>query len=90
MTTWEQLPAEIRDRVLYFFTLRIVNEYTQLAVDPWNERNLEDINDEYEYYYPVICLQHFSWALRTSRYFYNALNCSIIDGETPVQILKHL
>src|SRR5208282_6115015 len=91
MTTWHQLPPEIHDQILYFFSLQVIDEYKQLGVDPWKEENTSVLELDFDWPHPVACLQHFSWALRVSRYFNNALNFVIkIDNKTPVEMLQML
>ena len=91
MTTWHQLPFEIQDQILYFFSLQVINEYKQLGVDPWKEENASVLELNFDWPHQVACLQHFSWALCVSRYFNNALNSVIkIEDETPVEMLQML
>lgn len=87
---WQQLPTKIRNRILYLFTLQIIDAYKQLGIDPWSDNNMRAIQ-EFNGRQPVNCLLHFSWALRIYRYFNHALSNEIkIKGMSCTETLQHL
>lgn len=90
---WQHLPFEIRDTVLYFFALQIIDDYTSFGLEIWKNCCKEYYwYNQYRFQWPnpVACLQQLSWVLRTSKYFRTSLNTTIIDGRTPVEILQEL
>jgi hypothetical protein len=89
MATWNLLPTEIRNLVLYFFCLNIVEEYRDLHI----HLNDEEYNASAELKWPKPpeCLSSLASALRTCHYFHNVIKQTIkIDGEFVVDILQGL
>jgi hypothetical protein len=94
MATWNDLPFEIRDRIVYFFCLDIITEYDSAPTDIFNP----------EYYKldegkqissvklaPPECLSHFGAAVRTSRYFYLSMtNRIMFDDRSAALALKRM
>lgn len=90
MATWQLLPAEIRDRILYFFALKVLDEYEELGSDRWNTCEQIIKSQGFNWLEPVRCLQHFSWGLQTNRYFNNALSNAKIGGASAIDALQTL
>src|SRR5277367_232468 len=98
-TTWDTLPFEVRDRILYYFCFDVINEYTQLTADIRDAKgdfhNSEDrarrFLTESNWADHIACLPNFSAVLRTSRYFHHAMTATIkFDGKSALETLRTL
>jgi hypothetical protein len=84
MVTWNSLPIEIRNLVLYNFCLNVVEEYNNVQID------VNDIS-ELKWPKPPKCLSSLASALHTCRYFHNVITRIIkVDGESVVETLQEL
>ena len=89
MATWNSLPTEIRNLILHYFCLNVIEEYDDLHID-WN-------NEEYnapaklKWPKPPECLSSLASVLHTCHYFHDAITRIIkIDDESVVKILQEL
>jgi hypothetical protein len=90
-TTWNHLPPEIHDRILYFFCLDILTEYEDLGNNPFSDENVTLIQQQPDNSVGGTCLGSLFSALRVSRYFYNSISHVIkFDGKTAVTELKYM
>lgn len=91
MTTWNSLPTEIRNIVLYLFCLNVVEEYENLDID-WNDVDGEDDAPvQLKWPKPPECLSSLASALRTCRYFHDVITRIIkVDDESVVDTLQGL
>jgi hypothetical protein len=93
MATWQSLPPEVRDRILHFFCAGIVTVYQGQSVDFWeNDAHKFPILGSWppnaQWPEPPSCLLSLSSALKTCRYFYNAIkNVLKLEGESTVELL---
>ena len=89
MTTWDSLPAELRNLVLEFFCLTVVEEYEDLHIE-WNDGEYNALA-ELKWPKPPECLSSLASALRTCRYFHDIITRIIkVDGESVVKTLHEL
>jgi hypothetical protein len=92
MATWNDLPLEIRDHIVYFFCLDIITEYDAPPTDIFNSEyyNLDNGKKTSSVKLaPPECLSDFDAAVRTSRYFHHAINYNIMfDGNSAASTLK--
>lgn len=91
MPTWDDLPLEFRDRVLYFFCLDIIDDYLALTED------FDDCIDSIGSYFnspsaflprSPQSLRDFSSVFQTCRHFRNVLTNIKFKDKSPVEILQ--
>lgn len=103
--TWNTLPIEIRDRILYFYCAEVINEYTQLTADICiahkSDENIKTdggglggavhFMKDGGWTNHVDCLPKFAEVLRFSRYFYQTISEFIkIDTKSVLETLRKL
>ena len=104
--TWNTLPIEIRDRILYFYCAEVINEYTQLTADirvayesSWNFRakGSDTVGAAARFVKDGTWTKHidylpkFSEVLRLSRYFHQTISEFIkIDTKSALETLREL
>jgi hypothetical protein len=94
MASWNSLPNEIRNHILYFFCLNVIEEYKEFHFD-FNDEDDDEEEDnastEIVWPKPPECLSSFASALGTCRFFHDVITQIIkVDGEHVVEILQEL
>jgi hypothetical protein len=93
MPTWDDLPREIRDHVLYIFCLDAIDDYIALTDD--FDECIDLVGSWFvspSTFWPRSpqSLRDFSSVFRTCRYFHTVLTDIKYDAKSPVEILQTL
>jgi hypothetical protein len=102
-TSWDTLPFEVRDQILYYVRFDVIKAYTQLTADIRDaDKGFRDDPErarkrarrfltESNWADHIACLPNFSAVLRTSRYFHHAMTAIIkFDGKSALKTLQAL
>src|SRR5437762_10450559 len=88
MATWWDMPTELRDMVVYWFCMMIVNEFANLDNDDPIQFPHRIPGDNIK---TPTCLSSFSSVLKTSRYFRETLTKTVKINKLPaVEILQSM
>ena len=89
MATWNCLPTEIRNHILYLFCLNVIEEYKEFHFDLDDEE--DNASTELVWPKPPECLSSFASALGTCHFFHDVITRIIkVDGEHVVESLHEL
>jgi len=90
MTTWRNLPLEIRRLILKQFCVEVLDDFNAIAADPFEWMDFSWPEDKLVWPDSPQPLKWFSSAIKTSRDFHTIIQEERFDGRSPGDTLKSI
>ena len=93
MAQWQDLSQELTRRILDWFSLIVIHEYTDLGLDPWNPRHFPHAPSSWEAFEAPPSpapLQNYASAVKTCHYFRNTIKKLKFQGKAVPKVLQSM